>query len=42
MCKEFTKTIVNDVSVLPSYARDTCKGDVVSRASSACACLPTA
>ena len=41
-CGEFTKTFVADVSVLPGYLADGCKGNVISRVSSACSCLPTA
>ncbi|EPE31268.1 hypothetical protein GLAREA_12571 [Glarea lozoyensis ATCC 20868] len=41
-CGAFTKTFVADVSVLPSYAASACSGNVISRVSSACACLPTA
>jgi choice-of-anchor B domain-containing protein len=40
-CGEFTKTFVADVSVLPKYVVDSCTGNVISRASSACECLPT-
>jgi hypothetical protein len=40
-CKEFTKTFVADVKVLPSWAPPACTGNVISRASSACSCLPT-
>jgi hypothetical protein len=41
-CSTFTKTVVTDVSVLPAWAPSACAGDVMSRASSACACLPKA
>jgi len=41
-CGEFTKTFVADVAVLPKYVSDSCTGNVISRASSACSCLPTA
>jgi choice-of-anchor B domain-containing protein len=41
-CSSFTKTLVTDVSVLPGWAPSACAGDAVSRASSACACLPKA
>ena len=40
-CGEFTKTFVADVAVLPSWAPVACAGNVISRASSACSCLPT-
>ncbi|KAG9235988.1 hypothetical protein BJ875DRAFT_457570 [Amylocarpus encephaloides] len=40
-CGTFTKTFVADVSVLPSYVPSACQGNVISRASSACRCLPT-
>lgn len=41
-CGNFTKTFVADVAVLPSYVKESCTGNVISRASSACSCLPTA
>ena len=39
-CSTFTKTFVEDVSVVKPYAAAACSGDVVSRVSSACSCLP--
>lgn len=41
-CATYTKTFVADVSVLPAYAASACAGNVISRVSSACSCLPTA
>lgn len=41
-CGEFTKTFVADVTVVPEYAVEMCQENVISRVSSACACLPTA
>lgn len=41
-CGEFTKTFVADVTVVPDYAVKMCQENVISRVSSACACLPTA
>jgi hypothetical protein len=41
-CSTFIKTVVTDITVLPSWAPSACAGDIVSRASSACACLPKA
>ena len=41
-CGNFTKTIVADVAVVPDYAQKACPSNVISRVSSACACLPTA
>ena len=40
-CGEFTKTFITDVSIVPEYAQDACQTNVISRVSSACACLPT-
>ncbi|KAF8865664.1 hypothetical protein BDZ45DRAFT_668588 [Acephala macrosclerotiorum] len=40
-CGEFTKTLVADLNVVPAYAKSACVGNVIERASSACACLPT-
>ncbi|KAH9429679.1 hypothetical protein MCOR02_009416 [Pyricularia oryzae] len=40
-CGEFTKTFVADVSVVPEFAQQGCAGNVISRVSSACSCLPT-
>jgi hypothetical protein len=40
-CGEFTQTFVSDVSVTPKYAASACKGDVISKLSSACNCLVT-
>ena len=41
-CKDFLAEPVKDVKALPKYAVDGCQGDSIARASSACACLPTA
>ncbi|KAH8650523.1 hypothetical protein BGZ60DRAFT_534184 [Tricladium varicosporioides] len=41
-CGDFTKTYIADVKVLPSWAPSACQGNVISRVSSACECLPTA
>ncbi|PVH76875.1 hypothetical protein DL98DRAFT_574162 [Cadophora sp. DSE1049] len=41
-CGEFTKTFVADVSVVKDYAKSACAGNLISRVSSACSCLPTA
>lgn len=41
-CGNFTKTFVADVSVVKDYAKEACAGNVISRVSSACSCLPTA
>lgn len=41
-CATYTNSPFHDASVLPEYARRGCSGDAVARASSACACLPTA
>ncbi|KAI6360556.1 hypothetical protein MCOR25_006719 [Pyricularia grisea] len=40
-CGEFTKTHVYDVAVVPEFASKACGENVISRVSSACACLPT-
>lgn len=40
-CGEFTKTLVTDLNFLLGYAKSACAGNVIERASSACACLPT-
>lgn len=40
-CFGYTANLVTEVSALPTYAADACKGNPVSRVSSACACLPT-
>lgn len=40
-CKGFTKTFVADVTLVKDYAVAACKGNVISRVSSACSCLPT-
>jgi len=40
-CGNFTKTFVADVSVVKDYAAKACKGNVISRVSSACSCLAT-
>lgn len=39
-CKTFTKSFIEDVSVVPAFAASACAGDVIARASSACSCLP--
>ncbi|EGY19552.1 hypothetical protein VD0002_g5422 [Verticillium dahliae] len=41
-CDDFLSRPVRDVAALPSHAVKNCAGDAVARASSACACLPTA
>lgn len=41
-CKDFTKTFIADVTLVKDYAREACTGNVISKVSSACACLPTA
>jgi hypothetical protein len=41
-CKEFTKIFVADVTLVKDYALDACSGNVISKVSSACSCLPTA
>lgn len=44
-CGEFTKTVNVNVTALAStvpYVSSACSGNVISRVSSACACLPTA
>lgn len=41
-CKEFTKTFVADVTLVKDYVASACAGNVISRVSSACSCLPTA
>jgi choice-of-anchor B domain-containing protein len=41
-CRDFTKTIVTEVTALPKYAKDACTRSAIAQASSACACLPTA
>ncbi|CZS95648.1 hypothetical protein WAI453_001524 [Rhynchosporium graminicola] len=40
-CGEFTKFLVSEVTQVKSYAVSACAGNVVSRVSSACSCLPT-
>ncbi len=40
-CGEFTKTFVADVTVVKDYAASACAGNLISRVSSACSCLPT-
>ncbi|KAK0614901.1 hypothetical protein B0T17DRAFT_498120 [Bombardia bombarda] len=40
-CGDFTKTFIADVAVVPEYAQAACPTNVISRVSSACACLPT-
>lgn len=39
-CGTFTKTFVADVSLVKDYAAAACTGNVISRVSSACSCLP--
>lgn len=41
-CSTFTKTFIADVSLVKDYAVAACTGNVISRVSSACSCLPTA
>lgn len=41
-CGPYLADKVTALSALPSYAISDCKGDAVARASSACACLPSA
>lgn len=41
-CSTFLQSPVHDAAALPEYAVKGCTGDSVARASSACACLPTA
>ncbi|EEY17390.1 conserved hypothetical protein [Verticillium alfalfae VaMs.102] len=41
-CDDFLSRPVRDVAALPSHAVKNCAGDAIARASSACACLPTA
>jgi hypothetical protein len=42
-CGEFTKSFIANVTLVKDYAVDACKGNVISRVSSACSCvLPTA
>ena len=38
-CSTFTKTFVEDVTLVKPYAAAACTGDIVSRVSSACSCL---
>lgn len=40
-CAEFTKTIISDVSLVKDYLKPACAGDVISRVSSACGCIPS-
>lgn len=40
-CGDFTKFLVHEVSQVKDYAVSACSGNVVSRVSSACTCLPT-
>ena len=40
-CGEFTKTVVTDVSLVKPYLTGSCAGNVVSRVSSACGCIPS-
>jgi len=39
-CSVITEVIVTDNSAFPKYAVDACSGNVASRISSACTCLP--
>lgn len=39
-CGNFTKNFIEDVTVVPAFAKEACAGEVVSRVSSACSCLP--
>lgn len=41
-CGTFTKTFISNVTAVVPYAAAACTGNVISRVSSACACLPTA
>lgn len=41
-CHTYLANKVTETSALPKYARDGCSGDSVARASSACACIPSA
>jgi hypothetical protein len=41
-CHTYLASPVKDVEALPSYAVKGCSGDAVARASSACACIPSA
>ena len=41
-CGNFTQRLIDDVQVVPEFAREACAGeDVVAKVSSACACVPT-
>ncbi|KAG4441518.1 hypothetical protein IFR05_002975 [Cadophora sp. M221] len=40
-CTNFTKTVVTNVSVVKPYLTSNCAGNVVSRVSSACGCIPS-
>ncbi|KAK1490880.1 hypothetical protein CCUS01_14307 [Colletotrichum cuscutae] len=40
-CGNFTKTVIANVSAVPSYARGTCATKIISRVGSAYPCLPT-
>ncbi|KAF6841003.1 hypothetical protein CMUS01_03723 [Colletotrichum musicola] len=40
-CGDFTASVTADVGVVPTYAASACQGNVISRVSSACSCLPT-
>ncbi|PVH82292.1 zincin [Cadophora sp. DSE1049] len=40
-CEEFTTFLVKEVSLVKPYAASACSGNVISRVSSACSCLPT-
>jgi hypothetical protein len=41
-CAEYLNSPFHEKDILPDYAIKGCSGDAVARASSACACLPTA
>ncbi|KAG4416893.1 hypothetical protein IFR04_009971 [Cadophora malorum] len=40
-CGDFTMFLVKEVSLVKPYAASACSGNVISRVSSACSCLPT-
>ncbi|KAL2074980.1 hypothetical protein VTL71DRAFT_8760 [Oculimacula yallundae] len=40
-CADFTQFLVHEVTAVKEYAVSACAGNVVSRVSSACSCLPT-
>ncbi|KAK0100446.1 hypothetical protein ONS95_008396 [Cadophora gregata] len=39
-CHDFTMFLVKEVSLVKPYAASACDGNVISRVSSACSCLP--